>query len=95
MRRIWACIAILAVAGFLVPGAPAVAGEDGYGRKGSVYSKPKQRKPTQEEIARYFALYGGFIDPQLNKQSPGGPFDSGFFFDSGITRNGGDSPYMN
>ncbi len=47
------------------------------------------------EIARYFQLYGGYIDPYINKQSPGGPFDSGFFFDSGIGRNGGDSPYMN
>jgi hypothetical protein len=46
-------------------------------------------------IARYFQLYGGYIDPYINKQSPGGPFDSGFFFDSGINRNGGDSPYMN
>jgi hypothetical protein len=47
------------------------------------------------EIARYFQLYGGYIDPRINKQSPGGPFDSGFFFDSGIGRNGGDSPYLN
>ncbi len=47
------------------------------------------------EIARYFQLYGGFIDPAINKQSQGGPFDSGFFFDSGINRNGGDSPYLN
>jgi hypothetical protein len=47
------------------------------------------------EIARYFQLYGGYIDPSINKQSQGGPFDSGFFFDSGINRNGGDSPYMN
>ena len=41
------------------------------------------------------ALHGGNIDPYINKQSPGGPFDSGFFFDSGIGPNGGDSPYMN
>ncbi len=47
------------------------------------------------EIARYFQLYGGFIDPSINKQSPGGPFDSGFFFNSAINRNGGDSPYLN
>jgi hypothetical protein len=47
------------------------------------------------EIARYFQLYGGYIDPYINKQSPGGPFDSGFFFDSGIGPNGGDSPYLN
>lgn len=50
---------------------------------------------TPEEIARYFQLYGGYIDPAINKQSQGGPFDSGFFFDSGIGPNGGDSPYMN
>ncbi len=36
---------------------------------------------TPEEIARYFALHGGNMDPYINKQSPGGPFDSGFFFD--------------
>lgn len=47
------------------------------------------------EIARYFQLYGGFIDPAINKQTQAGPFDSGFFFNSGIGRNGGDSPYMN
>jgi len=54
-----------------------------------------ERGSTPAEIARYFALYGGYIDPQINKQSQGGPFDSGFFFDSGIGPNGGDSPYMN
>jgi hypothetical protein len=53
------------------------------------------RSSTPAEIARYFQLYGGFIDPSINKQSQGGPFDSGFFFDSGIGPNGGDSPYMN
>jgi hypothetical protein len=65
-------------------------------------AKPRRRarrRPPQgstaEEIARYFQLYGGFIDPAINKQSQGGPFDSGFFFDSGIGPNGGDSPYMN
>ena len=54
-----------------------------------------ERGSTPAEIARYFALYGGYIDPSINKQSQGGPFDSGFFFDSGIGPNGGDSPYMN
>lgn len=54
-----------------------------------------ERGASPEEIARYFALHGGNIDPYLNRQSPGGPFDSGFFFDSGIGPNGGDSPYMN
>jgi hypothetical protein len=33
-------------------------------------------------------------DPQLGRQSEAGPFDHGFFFDSGVNRNGGDAPYM-
>lgn len=66
-------------------------------RNKRIYAKKRRKKSTStpEEIARYFQLYGGFIDPQINKQSPGGPFDSGFFFDSGMGPNGGDSPYMN
>jgi hypothetical protein len=62
-------------------------------RKGRDYAVEQGSSP--EEIARYFALHGGTIDPYINKQSPGGPFDSGFFFDSGMGANGGDSPYMN
>lgn len=33
-------------------------------------------------------------DPQLGRQTEAGPFDHGFFFDSGVNRNGGDAPYM-
>ena len=29
------------------------------------------------------------------RQTPSGPFDHGFFFDSGVGLHGGDSPYMN
>ena len=67
-----------------------------HARKGQVRGyAARQGGATPEEIARYFQLYGGFIDPTINKQTQGGPFDSGFFFDSGINANGGDSPYMN
>jgi hypothetical protein len=41
--------------------------------------------------------YGGsnlYRDPMLDRQTNAGPFDHGFFFDSGITARGGDSPYM-
>ena len=42
--------------------------------------------------------YGGantYRDPMLDRQTISGPFDHGFFFDSGIGSRGGDSPYMN
>jgi hypothetical protein len=36
-----------------------------------------------------------YRDPSLDKQTTAGPFDHGFFFDSGLGSHGGDSPYMN
>lgn len=34
-------------------------------------------------------------DPMLDRQTQAGPFDHGYFFDSGVAPRGGDSPYMN
>lgn len=44
-------------------------------------------------------VHGGasvYRDPQLDKQTVNGPFDHGFFFDSGVAGpHGGDAPAMN
>ena len=43
-------------------------------------------------------LYGGsylYRDPMMDRQTNSGPFDHGFFFDSGMGPRGGVSPYMN
>jgi hypothetical protein len=42
----------------------------------------------------YRDVMGRYRDPYLDRQTQAGPFDYGFFFDSGITPRGGDSPYM-
>lgn len=42
-----------------------------------------------------FGSASSLRDPMLDRQSPAGPFDHGFFFDSGTKLHGGDSPYMN
>ncbi|HRD75787.1 MAG TPA: hypothetical protein PK264_07610 [Hyphomicrobiaceae bacterium] len=42
-------------------------------------------------------VYGGtflYRDPMMDRQTGAGPFDHGFFFDSGVGPRGGDSPYM-
>ena len=42
-------------------------------------------------------LYGSmnsYRDPFVDRQTSAGPFDHGFFFDSGIAPRGGDSPYL-
>jgi hypothetical protein len=43
------------------------------------------------------SLYGSintYRDPFVDRQTRSGPFDHGFFFDSGIAPRGGDSPYV-
>lgn len=110
MSLIRVCTGVVAAAGFLMLATLSGAGDyvmpdasagESVQKKKKTARRSKDRAYALEqgaspaEIARYFALYGGYIDPSINKQSQGGPFDSGFFFDSGIGRNGGDSPYMN
>ena len=97
MSRSLAYALLLSAAGLLVFVTADVAGVNTIaGARADDGDQPKPpRKAKRRTQARYFQLYGGYIDPYINKQSPGGPFDSGFFFDSGINRNGGDSPYMN
>lgn len=44
------------------------------------------------------SIYGStraFRDPSMDTQTNAGPFDHGFFFDSGNAPRGGNSPYMN
>jgi hypothetical protein len=35
-----------------------------------------------------------FVDPSRTAQTPGGPFDSGFFFSTPVPVYGGQAPYM-
>jgi len=42
---------------------------------------------------RYGSM-NAYRDPLSDRQSSSGPFDHGWFFDSGISPRGGDSPYM-
>ena len=56
---------------------------------------------TPSDVANTYGLtrnlYGSnnsFRDPFVDRQTIAGPFDHGFFFDSGIGPRGGDSPYL-
>jgi hypothetical protein len=44
--------------------------------------------------SRYGSI-NSYRDPFSDRQTTSGPFDHGFFFDSGMAPRGGDSPYMN
>ena len=43
--------------------------------------------------ARYGSI-NSYRDPFVDRQTVNGPFDHGFFFDSGMAPRGGDSPYL-
>lgn len=43
--------------------------------------------------ARYGSI-NSYRDPFVDRQTANGPFDHGFFFDSGMAPRGGDSPYL-
>lgn len=70
-------------------------------KKGSKERRGGYSYSVQDTINTYGdsrTKYGGATslrDPMLDRQTEAGPFDHGFFFDSGIAPRGGDSPYMN
>ncbi|MGL4398039.1 MAG: hypothetical protein ACRCS9_16000 [Hyphomicrobium sp.] len=85
---------------------PAVADGGSSYRKGTAVKGYTQRRGGYsygyaDSVNTYGdsrSLYGGssvFRDPMLDRQTNAGPFDHGFFFDSGTGPRGGDSPYMN
>ena len=41
-----------------------------------------------------FTAANSFREPSSDRQTYAGPFDHGFFFDSGTAPHGGDSPYL-
>jgi len=96
-------LAVIAAVGFI---KLAHAGEVRTGAaRGRYY---RRRRPLQVEIYAQrrrggysyrvpdiIGTNGRSPPPYMHvRQTPSGPFDSGFFFDSGIGPRGGDSPYL-
>ncbi|MFN3869443.1 MAG: hypothetical protein ACK4MF_10290 [Hyphomicrobiaceae bacterium] len=64
-------------------------------RGGYSYSYAESINTYGDAFARYGAG-NSLRDPSMERsQSNAGPFDNGFFFDSGSSARGGDAPYMN
>lgn len=64
-------------------------------RRGGYYSYQSEDVINTYGLTR--SLYGSinsYRDPYVDRQSTAGPFDSGFFFDSGMAPRGGDGPYL-
>ena len=101
-----AVLAILMVAG--LGGATAQADEpsvtrsskavritvDGQRRGGYSYKYAETINTYGNARSRYGSV-NSYRDAGTDRQSPGGPFDHGFFFDSGVgSWYGGQSPYL-
>lgn len=68
----------------------------GFRRRVGGYSYGRQDSINTYGNSR--TLFGGansYRDPALDRQSNSGPFDHGWFFESGVGPRGGNSPYMN
>jgi len=73
--------------------APQVRGY--VARKGGYSYSAEDSINTYGDNRSRFGGASFYRDPRLDSQSLGGPFDHGFFFDSGINPRGGNSPYPN
>jgi hypothetical protein len=95
--------AVVGSTALLADVTPAVAAE-GKSYKNSSKGTSARRGGYSYDQAEVINTYGdsrgrygsadSLRDPQLGRQTEAGPFDHGFFFDSGVNRNGGDAPYM-
>ena len=102
-RLIAVAIAAACAGAFFVSPEPAAAAQKKqYAQNGEKplkgvirYRRPGGYSYKSNDTAGTGALWK-FIDPDSTRQgNPSGPFDSGFFFDSGIQPHGGQSPYQN
>lgn len=102
--------AALLAAGVMAAHVPSADAGEGYRKKYSrsgakVKGYVARRGGYSYEYSDSINTYGdsrgrygsalNFRDFNLGRQTEAGPFDHGYFFDSGMGPRGGDSPYMN
>jgi hypothetical protein len=73
---------------------PAVRGYLVARRVGGYSYSPEDVINTYGLTRSLFGSTNSYRDLSTDRQTPSGPFDHGFFFDSGIAPHGGESPYL-
>lgn len=63
-------------------------------RRGGYSYVPEDTINTYGDSRTVYGSTNVFRDQWADRQTASGPFDNGFFFDSGIGFNGGNSPYL-
>lgn len=64
------------------------------GRRGGYSYTYEDSINTYGDARGRYGSANSLRDPMVDQQTNSGPFDHGFFFNSGVQPNGGDSPYM-
>jgi hypothetical protein len=99
MRALRLVTVLLGAAGVLALATAAGAGPGKKGehapRRGGYSYSPQDTINTYGDARTKYGGATSLRDPMLDRQTESGPFDHGFFFDSGMAPRGGDSPYMN
>jgi hypothetical protein len=88
-------LAALAAAPAFADGKKTTRGKSNAEGKGGYSYKYSDSINTYGDGRSTFGGASSLRDPMLDRQTKNGPFDHGFFFDSGMGPRGGDSPYMN
>jgi hypothetical protein len=73
---------------------PAVRGYSVARRVGGYSYSPEDVINTYGLTRNLFGATNSYRDLSTDRQTPSGPFDHGFFFDSAIAPHGGESPYL-
>ncbi|MEO1206990.1 MAG: hypothetical protein AAFV45_11720 [Pseudomonadota bacterium] len=63
-------------------------------RRGGYSYKKGDTINTYGDSRTKYGSTNSYRDLDSDNQTIAGPFDHGFFFDSGVSQHGGDSPYM-
>ena len=88
-------LALLAAALGAAAANSAIAEDKAKPKKGGYSYSPEDTINTYGDARTKYGSTSSLRDPKIDRQTNSGPFDHGFFFDSAMGRNGGDSPYMN
>ncbi len=92
--RLTAIVALMGILGLCLP-ASAQQGKNKSPRRGGYSYSQEDTINTYGDSRTKYGSTNTYRDPSVDTQTDFGPFDHGFFFNSGIGNRGGDSPYMN
>lgn len=95
MVSLLALAAVMAVAPSLAGAAEKAKSKASAERRGGYSYSQADTINTYGDNRGAYGRANSLRDPNIDRQTNFGPFDHGFFYDSGVGPRGGNSPYLN